>query len=114
MDPQAVDNLLLNLKLQLLALPSQAKWGLLAFAGILVLREAITLAWNLHQRRKLESAASEPRAAIPTADGSRKTDPDELGLPALPAPDPLAAPLFPQGELDDVRVRTPPSGLGGR
>ena len=51
----AVDYLLLNLKLQILALPSLARLGLLAFAGIIVLREIIGIGWGLYQSRTARS-----------------------------------------------------------
>lgn len=93
MDPSAWHNLLLNLKLQLLGLPNLARWGLLTFAGILILREAITLGWNAYKRPALEN----PEPAAPAA---------------LPAPDPFAASHQPQQEPEGIRVRTPPAGLG--
>jgi len=79
LDPSAIHNLLLNLRLQLLGLPNLAKWGLLAFAGIIVLREGITRVWDARQRK----TALRPGAPVPSAlrEGAQ---------PALPAPDPLA------------------------
>jgi len=69
-----IDNLLLNLKLQLLALPALARWGLLAFAGIIVLKESIEIGWRLYQGRSGRAASLAPG--------------DDCA--ALPAPDPLA------------------------
>ena len=90
MDPSAVRNLLLNLKLQLLALPNLAKWGVLAFAGIIILREAITLGWNISRRRRALAPVSVQPDAGPLSAG---TTADPMG--ALPAPDPLAGPVPP-------------------
>ncbi len=91
MDPSAVRDLLLNLKLQLLALPALARWGVLTFAGIIVLREVITLGWNARQRRR--TLASSPEAPTPHSIAGGVTS-EPMG--ALPAPDPLAAPMPPK------------------
>ncbi len=105
MQPDAWRDLLLNLKLQLLALPSLLRWGVLAFAGIVVLREGITAGWNIYQARK---AAALPRATRPPENGV-----PSAGVPtepaALPAPDPFA-PDFRQPELQDAEPRTPAGG----
>lgn len=84
MGPDPIQNLLLNLKLQLLGLPNLAKWGLLTFAGIIILREAITIAWRFP--RKPEEPIGElptPVVAVTPAGAAPQA--------ALPAPDPLAA-----------------------
>ncbi len=108
MGPSAWHDLLLNLKLQLLGLPYLAKWGLLTFAGILILREAITAGWNRHQRRKGVTGPGATPAMLPTetAQANRPA--------ALPAPDPFAASRAPVDTLDSVRVRTPPAGRDRR
>ncbi|HWA58241.1 MAG TPA: hypothetical protein VG692_13360 [Gemmatimonadales bacterium] len=101
MSPEAWHNLLLNLKLQLLGLPNLAKWGLLTFAGIVVLREAITFAWNVRSRRKVAAG----NTAVPRRETASAPEPA-----ALPAPDPFGDPLPRRQELDTIRLPTPPAG----
>ena len=87
MGPDAIHDLLFNLKLQLLALPNLAKWGLLTFAGIIILREAISFGWELRRRRP----------ALPDGEVGPALDratPTSTPAAALPAPDPLAEDLL--------------------
>jgi hypothetical protein len=90
-----VDDLLLNLKLQLLALPSLARWGLLAFAGVVILKEGIEIGWRLYRG----SASRAPSLAPGDAPA------------ALPAPDPLANPSMSGREVEKpLPVITPRPG----
>jgi len=100
LDPSAVHALLLNLKLQLLGLPNLAKWGLVAFAGIIITREFVTAVWNVKQRRKALRTAP----AVPHADPSI---PGTAGPRALPAPNPLDVHFSPAPEV--VSNRQPPT-----
>lgn len=106
----AVDNLLFNLKLQFLALPSLARLGLLTFAGIIILREAFELAWRLYQHRSVRPDTE----ALPHGPSSRDTrDPApavHAATPAvLPPPDPLAQPSILVREGVKVPMPGPPS-----
>ncbi len=90
-----IDNLLLNLKLQLLALPALARWGLLTFAGIVVLKESVEIGWRLYQGR-VDRAAALRSGEAPAA---------------LPAPDPFAERPIPAVERErDMIPRTPRPG----
>jgi hypothetical protein len=103
LDPSAIDNLLLNLKLQLLALPALARWGVILFAGIVVLREGITMVWKARQLR-----GGQPRSAPATLAGSgSSTAPDPRPM-ALPAPDPFAQPAEPAPEVIPEKRTSPP------
>jgi len=111
MDPEAIDALLLNLKLQLLALPAQARWGLMAFAGVIVLREVITIAWNARQRRLVggpAGLAKTPSEAPPAH--SSTSDARTMDPAALPAPDPFVNVQFQDAEAQKAGPTTPPSG----
>jgi hypothetical protein len=118
MDPGAVRDLLLNLKLQLLALPGLVRWGLLAFAGIVVLREAITLGWNVYTRRSLRGETQSAKLGGSSVVGlTGPTATHEAGA-ALPAPDPLAmAEALHREDPSLVRQGAPPvkkvAGVGG-
>jgi hypothetical protein len=107
----AVDNLLLNLKLQLLALPSLARWGLLAFAGIIVLREIIDIGWGLYQGGTAGSG-TDPLVEVAVAQDISRAAPAGQAptARALPAPDPLAQPSAPARET----VSVPMPGRGSR
>jgi hypothetical protein len=99
----AVDNLLLNLKLQLLALPSLARWGLLAFAGIIVLREIIDTGWGLYQDRTAGSGTDPLVEGTAAQDTSQAHPAGQASTArALPAPDPLAQPIPPARETVSI------------
>jgi hypothetical protein len=101
LDPSAIHNLLLNLKLQLLGLPNLARWALAAFAGIIILREVATAIWDVMRSRRALRAAP----AMPYTDPSIP-GPKDRG--ALPAPNPLDAHMEPApGVVADRRRSTP-------
>jgi hypothetical protein len=105
----AVDYLLLNLKLQILALPSLARLGLLAFAGIIVLREIIGIGWGLYQSRTARSE-TDPLIQGTVAQDTSLADPagQAPAARALPAPDPLAQ-AAPRAR-ESIRVPMPGRG----
>lgn len=106
MGPTALHDLLFNLKLQFLALPSLARWGLLAFAGIVVMREVIDVGWKIYRRR---SGGSDPEYLTGKALVSAGVVPNQTPLPtspaALRAPDPLAN--RPMPPTDPAKVPVP-------
>ncbi len=83
MDPSAIHNLILNLKLQLLGLPNLARWGLISFAGIIVVREIATAAWNVRERRRAQRAD----AATPHNDPITRSPDSPQALPASKFPE---------------------------
>ena len=101
MDPSAIHNLLLNLKLQLLALPNLLRWGLVAFAGVIITRQAITWIWNARQRGKSIHTSSGASPGSPAVSAGEE-------LPALPAPDPLKVHFTPASEILVDRPIKPP------
>jgi hypothetical protein len=102
----AIDNLLFNLKLQFLALPSLARLGLLTFAGMLVLREAIGVGWRLYQRRTARPASDARAEGTSGRDMALPAPAREApAAAALPAPDPLAQSSLPVQQ--DVRIPMP-------
>lgn len=107
MHPDAWRDLLLNLKLQLLALPSLLRWGVLAFAGIMILREGITAAWNLHQRRQ-SAMPPEPGPSLPV--GVHRSTGATTEPAGLPGPDPLAPDFHREPEVERAEPSTPAGG----
>jgi hypothetical protein len=84
MTPDPVADLLLNLKMQLLALPGLVRWGTLAVVGVILLRDAITWGWERAERRR-----------VARGEGAR----------ALPAPDPFAGDASPPTPREEERHR---------
>ena len=101
MDPSAIRDLILNLKLQLLALPNLARWGLITFAGIIVAREIATAAWNARQRRRALPAEPDTPHAEPPMPGSESPH-------ALPAPNLLDVGFAPAPEAVSIRRSSTP------
>ncbi|MEP6573033.1 MAG: hypothetical protein ABJD11_10075 [Gemmatimonadota bacterium] len=109
MDPSAIHNLLFNLKLQLLALPALAKWGLLAFVSIKIGQEVITVGWDAYTRRRLQRADIRALGA-PVSQIETRGDVTEAsrGPAALPAPDAFGNPFTQSPDASPVRIPTPP------
>jgi hypothetical protein len=61
MESDGIDALLLNLKLQLLALPSYVQWGVFLLAGVLFVRSVLHRRWG----RRLAAMISNSAEALP-------------------------------------------------
>ena len=83
-DPEGVRALLLNLKMQFLALPSLLRWGAIGLAAILLLRHVITLWWEARHARALRSGT---------------------GVDALPEPDPFGHPDLEESRGEGTGLR---------
>lgn len=106
MQPDAWRDLLLNLKLQLLALPSLLRWGVLAFAGVVVLREGITAGWHLYHRRRAEALPQPGPGSVAAGEPPGTSTP----AAALPGPDPLSPDFSRHAEMERAEPTTPAGG----
>lgn len=104
----AVHNLLVNLKLQFLALPHLVQLALLTGAGIWALREIITLGWNVYTRKTAPTREVDTGPHPGSSSAALDVEADEPNL-ALPAPDPLGQSPFHDPARAPDPIRTPTS-----